>query len=117
MVLSLFFMFDPSSFSIFPKCPFHSITGFHCPGCGSQRAIHSFMHGNLAKGFQHNFLILLLLIVVVYDAIVITVNKGFKKHYFNILHHPVTTKSILVLIILFWILRNVNFYPFNLLSP
>lgn len=79
MVLSLFFMFDPSSFSIFPKCPFHSITGFHCPGCGSQRAIHSFMHGNLAQGFQHNFLILLLLIVVVYDAIVITVNKGFKN--------------------------------------
>lgn len=117
LALSLFFMFDPEQVNIFPPCPFHVATGFHCPGCGSQRAIHSFMHGDFTKAFQHNFLILLLIIVLIYEVVIYTLNWKFNKQYYNLLHHPNTTRSMLVLIILFWILRNINSYPFNILAP
>ena len=116
-VLSLLFLFNPSDFNVFPKCPFYATTGWHCPGCGSQRALHNFLHGNIIEGFKHNFLIILLVVVLLYDGIVITLNKYFKKNYFNILHHPNTTKGILVLIILFWIFRNLPFAPFSHLAP
>jgi hypothetical protein len=50
-------LLDPQSFP-FPKCPFLSLTGFQCPGCGSQRAIHQLLHGNLAASFRLNALFL-----------------------------------------------------------
>ena len=37
--------FDPSTTRWFPSCPFHAITGWACPLCGSLRAIHALVHG------------------------------------------------------------------------
>jgi Protein of unknown function (DUF2752) len=37
--------FDPSTIWWFPSCPFHAITGWECPLCGSLRAIHALVHG------------------------------------------------------------------------
>jgi hypothetical protein len=48
-------LLDPQSFP-FPRCPFLSLTGFQCPGCGSQRAIHQLLHGNFAASFRLNAL-------------------------------------------------------------
>ena len=41
------FLFDPTQSSLFPKCPFLVLTGFQCPGCGAQRAVHALLHGDL----------------------------------------------------------------------
>ena len=41
----LFLGFDPSTTWWFPSCPFHAITGWKCPFCGSLRAIHALVHG------------------------------------------------------------------------
>ncbi len=30
------------------------LTGWDCPGCGSQRAIHALLHGELRQAFFHN---------------------------------------------------------------
>ncbi len=54
--LSLYFLFNPSTSIFFPKCPFHTITGLYCPGCGSQRAIHDMMHLNIFEAINHNAL-------------------------------------------------------------
>ena len=40
----IYYKFNPSDIAIFPKCPFLLLTGLKCPGCGSQRAIHSLLH-------------------------------------------------------------------------
>lgn len=37
-------------------CPFHAITGLRCPGCGSQRALHALLHGDLSTTFKMNAL-------------------------------------------------------------
>ena len=52
-------LFDPAGSVLFPKCPFRLLTGWDCPGCGSQRTIHALLHGNIGEGFSHNPLLVL----------------------------------------------------------
>jgi Protein of unknown function (DUF2752) len=48
------FLFDPENSEQFLPCPFHWLTGWFCPGCGAQRAIHDLLHGRLGEAFGHN---------------------------------------------------------------
>lgn len=43
----------------FLSCPFRFLTGWLCPGCGSQRALHDLMHLRLGEAFGHNALLVL----------------------------------------------------------
>jgi len=116
-VVYFYFIYNPGILSIFPKCPFYSITGLYCPGCGSQRAIHQFLHGHLLEGLKHNFLILILATVLMYDGTIFLLNHFTKKPLNNLLHQSRITKGILIIILSFWVLRNINFYPFTILAP
>ena len=40
----------------FPRCPFLLLTGLYCPGCGSQRAVHALLHGQVARAAGLNLL-------------------------------------------------------------
>tara|TARA_R110002049_G_scaffold76250_4_gene196088 strand:+ start:8433 stop:8840 length:408 start_codon:yes stop_codon:yes gene_type:complete len=113
----LYFRFDPSEIGFFPKCPVYAFTGYYCSGCGSQRAIHEFLHGKILAGLKHNFLILLLAIVLLYDVFVKLAQTFFNKTFNNLLQNSKTTYIILFMIILFGILRNINVYPFTVLAP
>jgi hypothetical protein len=44
---------DPDE-SLLPLCLFHALTGLHCPGCGTARALHLILHGRLWAGFRMN---------------------------------------------------------------
>lgn len=39
---------------LLPQCPWHALTGFPCPGCGSTRAILDLLQGRFAAGFAFN---------------------------------------------------------------
>jgi hypothetical protein len=45
---------DPSTSDLFPPCFFRAATGWLCPGCGSARAIHAAMHGELGTALLAN---------------------------------------------------------------
>ena len=62
----LFFVLDPAKHEIFPRCLFNSITGYYCPGCGSQRAIHSLLHLNFEEVVSHNFLFIPAFLLIIY---------------------------------------------------
>ncbi len=47
-------VFDPATSGVFPPCPFRFLTGWLCPGCGSLRAIHQLLIGNLGNALQLN---------------------------------------------------------------
>lgn len=112
-----YFIIDPSSFAFTPKCPFHTLTGFHCPGCGSQRAFHEMLHGNIWTGLQHNFLILFAFLIISYKFYLSYINRSTSKKTNNLLHHNATPWLILALVLGFWILRNIPLEPFLILAP
>ncbi len=53
------FRFDPNGQGFFPVCLFHQLTGLSCPGCGSLRALHQLLHGNIFNALRLNALLVL----------------------------------------------------------
>ena len=116
--LGIFYFFiNPKEVIFLPECPLHATTGIYCPGCGSQRATHQLLNFNIFGALQQNVLYLISLLVLGYHLIVTGINTIFKKQLYNYIYHPKTPLVILVFIIIFWILRNIPYYPFNLLAP
>jgi hypothetical protein len=48
------FRFPPDRFAFYPACPFHALTGWDCPGCGSTRALAALLHGELWRALSLN---------------------------------------------------------------
>lgn len=116
--LALFyFLVNPSGVDYLPKCPLYSTTGIYCPGCGSQRATHDLLHLNIMGVIHHNALYLLALILLGYHGVILFANKFLNKNWKSLFNHPKTPIVVLVIVILFWILRNLPFAPFNWLAP
>jgi len=113
----LFFTLDPANSPVFPKCIFHATTGYYCPGCGSQRAIHSLLHLNFMGVVKSNFLFLPAGLLIVYHYSRCFINKKLNWKLPNIFYFKNTPWIILGVIIVFWILRNLSFNPFVLLAP
>ena len=116
-MLALYFSWNPSDTNMFPKCPVYSASGIYCPGCGSQRAAHQILNGNILNGIRHNYLIALLALVFLYQAFMFIMNNMLDKGITNLLHKSNVTLGILIIIVLFWILRNINMFPFTELAP
>src|SRR4051812_24623712 len=49
--------FDPATHWWFPSCPFHAMTGWLCPFCGSLRAVHALLRGAPVAALAFNPLI------------------------------------------------------------
>lgn len=116
-VAVLFFILDPNKTAIFPRCLFHTFTGGYCPGCGSQRALHSLLHFDIAGVVRYNFLFLPAALVIFYHYLHPLLNRIFKWRLPNVLYMKNTPWVILVIVIVFWIVRNLPWYPFSVLAP
>lgn len=110
-------LFDPATTNIFPPCPLHYLTGLYCPGCGSLRAIHQLLRGNLHAAWAMNPLSLLLLPFVGYGVASETLRR-LRGPELPVPFIPGAWIRILcALILLFGVLRSIPIYPFNLLAP
>lgn len=54
VVAAVVWAFDPTSAGFFPRCPMFVMTGLQCPGCGTTRALHALLHGDVAAAFAFN---------------------------------------------------------------
>lgn len=54
----IYTLIDPGKEVWMPKCAFRYLTGLDCPGCGSQRMLHSLLHGDLRGAWHANALLL-----------------------------------------------------------
>lgn len=116
-VAILFFVLDPSKNTLFPKCMFHSLTGYYCPGCGSQRAVHSLLHLDLAGVVHYNFLFLPAILLIIYHYLHPVLNHIFHWKLPNIFYYKQTPWIILGVVVVFWILRNIPVFPFSVMAP
>lgn len=116
-VAVLFFVLDPNKHELFPRCLFHSITGGYCPGCGSQRALHSLLHFDIAGVIRYNFLFLPAGLLILYHYLHPFLNRFFGWKLPNLFYMKYTGWVVFSIVILFWIARNLPWYPFSVLAP
>lgn len=102
---------------LFPKCPFHVLTDLHCPGCGSQRAIHDLLHFRIGEALLHNVTIIIITVVFLAKLYAFFSKRYFKKYYYNLSHKAYFTYAIVIFVFAYWILRNIPHAPFTMLAP
>ncbi len=52
---------DPGEGGLFLPCPFRTLTGWWCPGCGLTRATHHLLRGDLIQALRFNIFVVVVL--------------------------------------------------------
>jgi hypothetical protein len=108
---------DPTVPGIWPPCPFHAMTGLHCPGCGSLRAFHELLTGRPETALRLNaFAVLsapLLLRALAGEAAVLA---GRPRPAVPPLRAS-WIWALLAAVLFFGVARNVPVFPFSELAP
>lgn len=102
----IYYAIDPSASTIFPRCTFLELTGYKCPGCGSQRAIHALLHGDVAEAFRYNAL---LLIAIPWIALCLFAESRRTRNprLYTRLNAPLLIWLFLAMVLIWWVLRNI----------
>jgi len=116
LAAGVLFVFDPAQHSFYPFCVFHRATGWLCPGCGSLRALHQLVHGNLALAFRFNPLLILSLPLCLWFGLT-RVQRGPSRPKPAFATRPWWVWSFLALLLIFGVLRNLPGNTFALLRP
>ena len=110
VLIILYKTYNPSGNIYFPKCPFLTLTGLKCPGCGSQRAVHYLLNFDIFNALTENIILVLsipyILSGIVFDSLKET-NENILK-WRKVLFGRKAIFLILTIIIAFWILRNLK---------
>ena len=106
IAVMLFFV-DPEQMWM-PKCPFHLLTGYDCPGCGTGRALYHILHGKIASGIAYNPI---LVVALPYIFLLFYLQYFGGRNRFPRLYARLTGRraivGILFLFFLYWIARNL----------
>lgn len=115
---TVLFWRDPTAPGFYPPCPFHRLTGLHCPGCGSTRACHALLHGQLRQALAYNPAMVAALPFLGYAFVRRSrrVALGLPRRDSRRLP-PAVILLIAAALSLFWVLRNVPYPPFTHLAP
>ncbi len=112
----ILFLFSPTRYAFYPRCPLHVWTGLHCPGCGSLRAVHSLLHGDFLSALRFNALLILsapLLGLLLVNSV--RAPEGNRLLKFE--PRPIWIWTFVGVMLAFGVLRNLPFAPFSLLAP
>ena len=115
--LTCLFVWNPAQSTFYPPCLFHALTGLHCPGCGTLRAMHALAHGRLVEALGLNALSTLAAPLVVCHAARSALAAARHRPLPRLVLSAATIRAFLVLVLLFALLRNLPVYPFSLLAP
>lgn len=103
----VYFRYNPATY-FFPRCPFFSLTGYKCPGCGSQRAIHHLLHLDIPAAARENMLLVALLPYIVVGLLLEYSSLGEHRPSWRRRFYGLHASIILfVVVTVFWVLRNV----------
>ncbi len=98
------------------RCPVNLTTGLYCPGCGSLRAIHALLNGELLSALSYN----VLAVVVLPMLLVVGIRSLFRVlsgRTIILQVHPLLAWSVFGIVIVFSILRNLPIESLSVLHP
>jgi hypothetical protein len=110
-------LYSPYDAGIYAACPFKALTDLNCPGCGTLRGLHELTFGHFGTAFDLNPLMVLSLPFIAFSIIKYIVAGILGRAERRIFIPSAFIWALLGVIILFWILRNLPYYPFTLLAP
>lgn len=109
----LYYYIDPSLSPFMPKCIFKSLTGFDCPGCGLQRALHALLHGKFSEAIRFNFFLIIAIPMIclwLVNSFIIEhthlVNNNVKNRLRSANQYIV--KLYILCYFLWFVIRNIN---------
>ena len=110
-------VFNPATAGFFPVCPLYSMTGLACPGCGMTRGLHALLHGDVPGALDYNLLLpaILFFFGYLFVSLCLTAARGRGLHFR--LFNAKVIWGFFAFALAFSVLRNLPFYPFNILYP
>lgn len=106
-------IFPITQYHYFPPCPWNTITGTFCPGCGTMRGIQSTINGNLLGLLQNNPLAMLSLPFLLFSFFSLFKQGVYGYKPFSVFLSKNEILIIFILIVFYWVLRNY----WSLLAP
>ncbi|HMQ16166.1 MAG TPA: DUF2752 domain-containing protein [Phycisphaerae bacterium] len=114
---ALLYAVDPAGGRWFPPSPFRALTGFHCPGCGSLRALHRLMHGRVGEALGCNPLMVVILPFISYAALRSAVEQRFGRRLPGVRPNYLAIYALAALMVAYGVARNVPWAPLSHLAP
>lgn len=108
----------PTADSYYPRCHLHTLTGLHCPGCGTTRALHAALNGRLLQSLAYNALVVVVLPVVGWALV-----RSLRAWVADRPAPPLTRRvdrwlwALAGLMVAFAVARNLPWFPFTVLAP
>jgi hypothetical protein len=106
-LLIVLYLFSPDQYSFYPRCLLHSWTGLQCPGCGSLRAAHHLLHGEIGAAFRLNALFVVSLVVGVFAGAGLVLNHVTGRDWLACFRRPFWIWVLAITVLAFGIGRNV----------
>lgn len=106
--LGVYYVVNPSNTDLMPKCIFHSLTGWNCPGCGMQRFLHAFMHGRFLEAISYNYMVVILIpYIILFGIEKLFLTGETQKRWKNVIEGRVVAICLCILAPGWFILRNI----------
>jgi len=101
---------DPNLSGSYGYCPFHALTGWDCPFCGSLRAYHALLHGHLGQALDLNVVTVAgLPLILVYWVLWL---RRSARGDPSIPWRGSVAAGVLVVLLAFWVVRNLPGVPY-----
>lgn len=102
----IYYAIDPATSTVFPRCTFLTLTGYKCPGCGSQRAIHALLNGDIKGALDYNAM---LIVAIPWIALCLFAEgqRTRRPRLYERLNAPLLIWLFLVAVLAWWLLRNI----------
>ncbi len=105
---------DPTTAGgLLPVCPTRVLLGTDCPGCGSLRMLHAVLHGDVFSALRYNALGLIALGLLIWAFGAWTCGRLVDRHIRSWQHYRWSPTVALILTALWFVVRNLNFWPFT----
>lgn len=90
-----------------PRCVFKWITGWDCPGCGSQRAVRALFAGHPWEAWSYNLLLPFIMVYLLLLLILPSVKGTGAKRVYGAVTSAPAVWILLSVVVVWWIVRNI----------